>query len=207
MPSSLLIDNATVVSTGGTPSIRRGHSILIENGLVAKVAPAGLFPGFAGRRIDASGKVAIPGLINGHTHLYSAFARGLSGLKEGRTFPEVLKHFWWRLDSALATDDCYYSALVGLLDAIRHGTTTIIDHHASPRAVAGSLEAIARAVGKTGVRACLCYEVSDRDGARVAAEGLAENAAFIRRCRARNGGSNLSVWDWGTEILTRDCFD
>ena len=85
----------------------------------------------------------------------------------------------------LTTEDCYYSALIALLGSIRHGTTTLIDHHASPRAVAGSLGAIERAVRETGLRACLCYELSDRDGARIAKEGLAENAWFIQRAGSR----------------------
>ncbi len=166
--------------------MRHRHSILIENGLIARVAPSGRFGRFAGRRIDAAGKVVLPGLINAHTHCYSTFARGLTTIKPARDFTGVLKNLWWRLDSALTTEDCYYSALIALLDSIRHGTTTIIDHHASPQAVTGSLEAIERAVRETGLRACLCYEVSDRDGARIAREGLAENVAFIRRCRERD---------------------
>ena len=128
----------------------------------------------------------LPGLINAHTHCYSTFARGLTTIKPARDFTGVLKNLWWRLDSALTTEDCYYSALLALLDSVRHGTTTIIDHHASPQAVGGSLAAIERAVRETGLRACLCYEVSDRDGARIAREGLEENAAFIRRCRGRD---------------------
>jgi cytosine/adenosine deaminase-related metal-dependent hydrolase len=114
---------------------------------------------------------------------------------------DVLKNLWWRLDSALTTEDCYHSALIALLDAIRHGTTTLIDHHASPQAVRGSLPAIEKAVKQTGLRACLCYELSDRDGARISKEGLEENVAFIRRCqkpedrrrRAEDRGQNSAV--------------
>ncbi|MGA2445221.1 MAG: putative aminohydrolase SsnA [Opitutaceae bacterium] len=186
MTRPLLIENGTVLSTGGTPRVLRRHSILIEDGLITRVAPPGRFGRFAGKRIDASGKVVLPGLINAHTHCYSTFARGLTKIKPAQDFTGVLKNLWWRLDSALTTEDCYDSALIALLDSVRHGTTTIIDHHASPRAVAGSLEAIERAVGEAGLRACLCYEVSDRDGARIARAGLAENAAFIRRCRERD---------------------
>jgi cytosine/adenosine deaminase-related metal-dependent hydrolase len=80
-------------------------------------------------------------------------------------------------------EDCYYSSLIALLESIRHGTTTLIDHHASPHAVRGSLAAIGKAVKQTGLRACLCYELSDRDGARVSREGLEENASFIRQCQ------------------------
>ena len=105
----------------------------------------------------------------------------------------MLKNLWWRLDSALTTEDCYYSALIALLDSIRHGTTTLIDHHASPQAVRGSLAAIERAVKQTGLRACLCYELSDRDGARISKEGLEENAAFIRHCQKAEAGAEAEV--------------
>ncbi|HOC56941.1 MAG TPA: putative aminohydrolase SsnA [Verrucomicrobiota bacterium] len=181
---SLLIENATVLTAGKTPAVLRNHSILIEDGYIAKVAPKNRFQGFAGKRIDAAGKVVAPGFINAHTHFYSTFARGLTKTKPAGSFVEVLENLWWRLDSALTTEDCYYSALIALLDAIRHGTTTLIDHHASPGSVRGSLQAIEKAVKQTGVRACLCYELSDRDGARISKEGLEENVGFIRRCQA-----------------------
>lgn len=186
MLNSLLIENGTVLTLGKTPRVLNGHSILIENGLVAKVAPAGRIKNFRGKRINASGKVVLPGFINAHNHFYSAFARGLTKTKPAKDFMGVLRNLWWRLDRALTPEDCHYSALVALLDSIRHGTTTIIDHHASPHAVAGSLDEIARAVTETGLRACLCYEVSDRDGADIAKQGLAENFRFIRQCRRQN---------------------
>jgi putative selenium metabolism protein SsnA len=187
MQHTLLVEDGTLLSTGGTASVRRGHSVLVEDGFIAKVAPSDQFKGYKGERVAAAGKVVVPGFINAHTHLYSTFARGLTKARPSKDFMGVLRNLWWRLDSALTAEDCYQSALVALIDSIRHGTTTLVDHHASPGAVAGSLDAVARAVGETGLRACLCYEVSDRDGAKVAQEGLAENVHFIRRCQAHGG--------------------
>jgi putative selenium metabolism protein SsnA len=186
---SLLIENGTVLTGGEKPAVLPGHSVLIEDGYITKVAPKTAFRDFEGKRISAARKVVMPGLINAHTHFYSTFARGLTGTKPAADFVGVLKQLWWRLDSALTTEDCYYSALIALLDSIRQGTTTLIDHHASPNAVPGSLAAIENAVQETGLRACLCYEVSDRDGARISWEGLEENAAFIRRYRRPGVGS------------------
>jgi putative selenium metabolism protein SsnA len=186
MADLLLIENGTVLTLGKNSRVLPGHSVLIENGRVAKVAPRTSIKNYRGKRLDAAGKVVLPGFINAHTHFYSSFARGLTGLKPSADFNQVLRNLWWRLDSALTTEDCYYSALIALLDSIRHGTTTLIDHHASPRAVTGSLDAIARAVRETGLRACLCYELSDRDGARITREGLQENVSFIRQCRQQN---------------------
>ena len=179
----LLIENGTVLTAGKTPAVLPNHSVLIENGYITRIAPKNRLTRSAGQRIDASRKVVVPGFINAHTHFYSTFARGLTKTRPAGNFVDVLKNLWWRLDSALTTEDCYYSALVPLLESIRHGTTTLIDHHASPNAVRGSLAAIEKAVSETGLRACLCYEVSDRDGARICKEGLEENVAFIRRCQ------------------------
>jgi cytosine/adenosine deaminase-related metal-dependent hydrolase len=187
---SLLIENGTVLTAGPTPAVLPIHSVLIENGMVARIAPRSRIRHFAGKRIDASRKVVMPGLINAHTHFYSTFARGLAKTRPAHDFVGVLKNLWWRLDSALTTEDCYYSALIPLLESIRHGTTTLIDHHASPNAVPGSLAAIERAVCETGLRACLCYELSDRDGARISKQGLEENVSFIRHCRR---GTQLKV--------------
>jgi cytosine/adenosine deaminase-related metal-dependent hydrolase len=180
---SLLIENGTVLTGGKAAAILPNHSVLIENGYITRIAPAKRLKGSARKRIDASRKVMAPGFINAHTHFYSTFARGLTKTRPAGNFVDVLKNLWWRLDSALTTEDCYYSALIALLDAIRHGTTTLIDHHASPHAVRGSLPAIEKAVKQTGLRACLCYELSDRDGARISKEGLEENVAFIRHCQ------------------------
>jgi putative selenium metabolism protein SsnA len=100
-------------------------------------------------------------------------------------FRQILERLWWRLDKQLTEEDIYYSALVPLLDCVRNGTTTIMDHHASPCAVAGSLGIIAKAVETVGIRANLAYEVSDRDGKKIAQEGIRENVAFIRACAER----------------------
>jgi len=180
---SLLIENGTVLTGGKAAAVLPNHSVLIEDGCITQVAPKNCFKRCAARRLDASRKVIAPGFINAHTHFYSTFARGLTKTKPAGNFVDVLKNLWWRLDSALTTEDCYYSALIALLDSIRHGTTTLIDHHASPQAVRGSLSAIEKAVKQTGLRACLCYELSDRDGARISKEGLEENVSFIRHCQ------------------------
>jgi putative selenium metabolism protein SsnA len=108
--------------------------------------------------------------------------RGLGKAAPSHDFQEVLTNLWWRLDRQLTLDDVEVSAQVILLEAIRKGTTTLVDHHASPGAVIGSLDRIAQAVKASGLRACLCYEVSDRDGQAVTDQGLEENAAFAKAC-------------------------
>jgi putative selenium metabolism protein SsnA len=100
-------------------------------------------------------------------------------------FVEILQRLWWKLDRALDMEGVWYSALVCLIDAIRHGTTTLIDHHASPNAIDGSLDVIGSAVEKAGLRAALCYEVTDRNGLPGAHAGIRENRRFVHACQAK----------------------
>ncbi|MEW6545590.1 MAG: putative aminohydrolase SsnA [Bacillota bacterium] len=141
--------------------------------------------------LDARGMLILPGFVTGHTHLYGQWARGIPGRGEPAAgFRQILERLWWRLDKALTPEDNYYQSMAGLLEAVRHGVTTLFDHHASPYACEGSLDQVARAFTEMGVRGCLCYEVSDRDGPAIARRGLEENRRFIERCR-REGGSLL----------------
>lgn len=131
--------------------------------------------------IDACGHVVLPGFINPHMHLYSQFAKGLAVGKMS-SFSQILEKLWWCLDRALNEEDIYYSALLGLIEGIKAGVTTVFDHHASYSAIRGSLTTIACAFLKTGVRGCLCFEVSDRHGNRARDRALAENVAFLEDC-------------------------
>ena len=182
----LLIRNGTLVTFGNPCRVLEGQALLLEGDRIARIAPAEEIPGPFDRVLDARGKLVLPGLVNAHMHFYSTLVRGLGKAAPSASFQEVLENLWWRLDRKLSLDDVEVSAKVMLLDAIRKGTTTLVDHHASPGAIRGSLGRIAKAVKETGLRSCLCYEVSDRDGAAVTEEGLAENAAFARECAAAN---------------------
>ena len=178
----MIIKNGIIVTLGDENRVLYNHSLLCQDGIIKKIAPADAFKGKYTKVIDAHGKVVLPGFINAHMHFYSTMVRGLGKAAPSKNFQEVLEHLWWRLDKKLTLADSYYSALLPLIDAVKRGTTTLIDHHASPFAVRGSLGKIAQAVKETGLRASLCYELSDRDGAKVAQEGIDENVAFIKRC-------------------------
>lgn len=104
-----------------------------------------------------------PGLVCGHHHLYSSLARGMPvpGTPQV-SFSDILRNIWWRLDAALDLEMIYWSAALGAAEALLSGTTAIIDHHESPNAIEGSLDAIAEACDMVGVRHLLCYGVTDR---------------------------------------------
>lgn len=132
---------------------------------------------------DTQGKVIFPGLVNLHHHFYSAFARGLAPTKPVHNFRDCLKYLWWQVDKALDDEAVQLSALISLLDCIQYGVTTVCDHHSSPKSIKNSLTNIAAAVERAGIRATLCYEVSDREGPTAFRRGLDENLAFIAKYR------------------------
>lgn len=183
----LLIGNGMVLTQGKSNQVIPKGAVLINNN---KIQEVGLTQDLQARFpdaefIDAHGKLIMPGMINTHMHLYSTFARGMnSKSKSPKSFRDILEGLWWKLDKLLSIDDVYYSGLTPLIECIKTGTTTIIDHHASPKAITGSLSILAKAAKEIGVRAAFCYEVSDRDGEEIAQEGIKENVDFIAACQA-----------------------
>jgi putative selenium metabolism protein SsnA len=151
----------------------------VRDGRVAERA-ARLAPEPGDEMVDLAGRVLTPGFVCAHTHLYSSLARGMPPPTHApRCFPEILERVWWPLDRALDAETVTWSARVGAIEAARCGVTTVVDHHASPNAIPGSLDLIRSALGEVGLRGVLCYETSDRDGIGVRDAGLAENLRFV----------------------------
>ena len=182
----LLITNGRVLTRDpGKPYLPDG-AVVIEGDSILEVgerkALAACYPD--AECIDAHGGVIMPGLINAHTHIYSGLARGLSIPGNNPTnFLEILEGTWWNIDRHLTLDMTRASAYATLLECIRNGVTTIFDHHASFCEIPGSLFAIKDVAKALGVRACLCYEVSERDGAGKCEQSIRENAEFARWAR------------------------
>jgi putative selenium metabolism protein SsnA len=131
--------------------------------------------------VSLGGALVVPGLVNAHTHLYSALARGMPGpATPPRSFREILERVWWRLDRALDEETIGLSAAAGAIEAALSGTTFLVDHHSSPGFIRGSLGTIKRAVESVGLRSVLCYEVTDRNGMEGRDAGVAENVSFQR---------------------------
>ena len=182
----MLITNARLITWEKPNRILEGYALLIRGDRIDEL---GLADELQSRypleeRLDARGQYVMPGNICAHTHFYGAFARGMAipGVPP-KDFPDILRKLWWPLDLALDLEAVRASAEVMLVDAIRHGVTTLIDHHASPNAIEGSLDIIAEAVDQSGLRAVLCYEVTDRNGKGGALAGIQENLRFINRTR------------------------
>lgn len=187
----MIITNGKIVTWEQPNRILEDHAIRIEGSKIVEIgSQAALIQKYPQEeRLDAHSQYVLPGNICAHTHFYGAFARGL-GIpgRPAKDFPEILEKLWWSLDRALTLEDVRYSALVCLVDAVKHGTTTLIDHHASPAAIDGSLGEIAEAVKQSGVRASLCYEVTDRNGEAGAKAGIDENVRFVHAAQVDRSG-------------------
>ncbi len=183
----MLITNANLVTWEKENRILDDHAILIENDRIKEIGKSNdLIKKYPNEeKLDARGQYVLPGNICAHTHFYGAYARGMAIPGPApKDFPEILQRLWWPLDRSLDADSIEYSVLPCLVDAIRHGTTTLIDHHASPNAIDGSLDIIGEAVEKSGLRAVLCYEVTDRDGEAKMKAGIQENVRFIKKTKS-----------------------
>jgi putative selenium metabolism protein SsnA len=180
----MLIVNGTLVQDSQT--LLPDHALRIEGDRIAEIGPSqhleAQYPDL--RQLDADGGLIMAGNICAHTHFYGAYARGMAIPGPApKDFPDILARLWWNLDKALDANAVRLSTLVCLVDAIKHGTTSLIDHHASPNFIEGSLDTVAKAVEQSGLRAVLCYEVTDRDGPQKAQAGIQENQRFIQAYR------------------------
>jgi len=157
-----------------------GTILEVGKGLAAKHPQA--------RRVR--GSYLSPGLVCGHTHLYSALARGMMvDIEPSKDFAQQLAHLWWRLDRAIDLPILEASGLAGLADAAACGVTSVVDHHAGPEAIDGSLSVLKAAYEAIGLRGLVCYETTDRNGMDGARAGVAENVRFAREIDAERAAS------------------
>ncbi|WP_312612449.1 putative aminohydrolase SsnA [Oscillibacter sp.] len=178
----VITDGGKIVAVGGTAELKAQY-------------PQAEF-------VDAGGGVIMPGLINAHTHIYSALARGLSiAGNNPSNFLEVLEGTWWAIDRSLDLEATKASAQALVIDCIKQGVTTFFDHHASFCEIPGSLMRIAEVTKEMGMRACLCYEVSDRDGEEKAIQSVQENKDFIDYCE-KNPDDMLKALFGGHALFT-----
>jgi len=165
--------------------------------------------------VPLPGHLVMPGWVVGHTHLYSALARGMPAPRRTPTnFVQTLEYLWWILDRALDHDTVYASGLAGLLQAAHVGVTGVIDHHASPECLQGSLATLQRAFDETRMRGLLCYEVTDRNGPHEGPAGVAENLRFatdaarhplVRGCLG--GHASFTMSDDTLDAVARACLE
>lgn len=194
--ADILIRNITIMETQPPFTVTENADVVITGSVIEKAGKGAGAGVEAEKVIDGSGRILIPGNVCAHHHYYSGLSRGMLISAGPQTdFIQVLKEWWWRLDRALDEESIYYSSLICSMEAVRQGTTGIVDHHASPSFIKGSLSAIAKGMEEVGVHGVTCYEVTDRNrGMQEAEEGVAENVRFAEEIDSRLAG--------GEEVLT-----
>ncbi|MCF2625673.1 putative aminohydrolase SsnA [Fusobacterium perfoetens] len=178
----ILTNGRVITQDQNNPYIENGAVVIKKEKIVAIGNTEEILKKYPDEEIiDVENKIIMPGIINTHHHIYSAFARGMASKgKAPKDFIEILEGLWWKIDKKLTLEDLKYSAYTTYIDCIKNGVTTVFDHNASPYAVKNSLFTIANVAQKLGLRTCLCYEVSDRDGEEILKDGIDENINFIK---------------------------
>ncbi len=181
----MIIGNGKIITNDSCNTFYDNGAIYIKNNVIEDI---GNFDDIKNKYsdedfIDVSDKVIMPGMICAHSHIYSAYARGMSISKPTTDFFSILENLWWSLDRKLTLEDVKLNALTTYIEAIQNGVTTLIDHHSGPNSATGSLYAIAEAARQLGIRTSLCYEVSDRDGKDITKKEIEENINFIKDCQ------------------------
>jgi len=184
----MIIGNGKLITNDLSNAFIENGALLIKDNIIEQVSDfedlKNLYPNE--ELINVNGKVIMPGMICAHSHIYSAYARGMSINKNTTNFLEILENLWWNLDKKLTLTDVKLNALTTYIESIQNGVTTLIDHHSGPNSVEGSLFTIAEMAKKLGVRTSLCYEVSDRDGEDILQGEIDENINFIKECQKEN---------------------
>lgn len=176
---SLLLKNATYIDWKTLEF--KNTNILVEEGINGKIQLTDDENSNASKVVNCKGKLVTKSFAVGHHHVYSALSRGMGAPKKNpENFYEILEYIWWTLDKSLDKDMIEASALYTAMACVKTGSTFVIDHHASPNCIEGSLDIISDAFNKVGVRHLLCYEITDRDGLGLAEKGLAETENYLK---------------------------
>jgi putative selenium metabolism protein SsnA len=180
----IALKNATVVHLSPA-EVTAGVDVLIEGTEIQAVGRGAAAGARAERTIDLDGRVLMPGLVCSHDHFYSGLSRGIiARIALSTDFVSTLANLWWRLDRAIDQEALRASGTICALEALKAGCTAVIDHHASPSFIEGSLDTLKQCFEKVGLRGILCYETTDRNGAEGMEMGVRENRGFARGVEA-----------------------
>lgn len=161
------------------PKIYYNVDVIIENEIIIDTGRNVGDNYKSDKTLNLNNKFISTGLVCSHNHFYSVLARGiLADINPCNNFLDILKNLWWKLDRAIDEESLYYSGIIGALEAIKSGTTSVIDHNASPNFISGSLSTLKKAFETAGLRGILAYEITDRNGIDGMIEGVKESIKF-----------------------------
>ena len=160
MPS-ILIENGSIVTVDDQNQVYKRGYVFIEDNLITAVGAGDAPESYrkADKVIDARLKAVMPGLVNAHTHLFQTFIRGLA---DDKPLLDWLKAAIWPVSQAMTEEDAYVAAMLGMVENIRGGATSVIDHqyiHTEP----SNDDGVCRAADESGLRFILARGWADQD--------------------------------------------
>ena len=173
--NTILIKNALILSPNTDFSEKQ--SILIKDDKIHEIGE-NISDENVSKVIDAEGKIALPGLVNTHTHLSMTLFRGLA---DDLSLDSWLNDHIWPMEANLNGKYCYIGALLGAVELIKSGTTTFCDMYFY-------MEDVARAVEDAGIRACLSYGMIDFGDEDKRKAELDENLNLFKNCNNMDDG-------------------
>ncbi|MDU1764027.1 MULTISPECIES: putative aminohydrolase SsnA [Anaerococcus] len=184
----MILSNCLIITNDENNNFYENGAVLIKDKLIEDVGEnQDILKKYPDEEvIDLKGKLLMPGMICAHSHIYSAYARGMAVSKPTDNFFNVLENLWWSLDRELTTEDVRLNALTTYMESIANGVTTVIDHHSGPNSVENSLFTLGEAAKEVGIRTNLCYELSDRDGVEIRDKEIKENVDWIKYSQKEN---------------------
>jgi 5-methylthioadenosine/S-adenosylhomocysteine deaminase len=197
----LLLTGGCVVTVDDERRVFDPGAVAITGDRITAVGPADELSGTrAGRVVDCCGTAVIPGLIDCHNHLFQGLARGLG---EGMSLWPWLCEFMWPYAAAITPAEATVAARLGAIEAVRAGTTCIVDNHYAPADLDTTL-AVAGAIEEVGLRGVVARGIFGSITEVAATHGLAESLFHFDdgeelditadAIRARPPGSRVGVW-------------
>ncbi len=176
MNKPYLITHATIVTMNDDREILHDAALAIEGDRIAALGAndyvRAQFP--EAEIIDGTGKVVLPGLINAHTHISMSLQKGVT-----LSVPEGLYRVMWPVEKSLTPEDCYVGGLIGGAEALKGGTTTVVDHYFH-------IEQVAKATTELGLRGVLGHTIMSRLGPITGERELDAGIDFVRRWKGKH---------------------
>jgi 5-methylthioadenosine/S-adenosylhomocysteine deaminase len=176
MQTEWVIEHITVVTMNTEKEILHDASIAIQDAHIAAIGKTDdlrkAYPD--AKRVDGRGKLALPGLINAHTHIPMSLQKGVT-----LAIPDGLYRVMWPVEKNLSAEDVFIGALAGGAEALLGGTTTVVDHYFFA-------EETAKAVIELGLRGMVGHTIMSRLGPITGEDEMEEGIDFVRRWKGKD---------------------
>ena len=165
---AILLENALVVTPERRKPVLEGQQILVQDGVIAEIGNRVRAGRRIEKRIDCSGKIVMPGLVNAHSHLTEILQRSM----RDNVRMESWRGYRARTEemARLTPREIEAGAKLACAEMLKHGITAVVDHFSTrPGLSVAKMRAILAAFDKTGIRGVLAASLRDQDFLKVIA--------------------------------------